>query len=147
MNSSVHPGISDETHLKRLIFGWKRALTIGEKPSHRTGSGGKPADDQVTQLLKEAFGSNACPEGLKIAGVKDMGVSNVETSDEIYTCTIGGCTGDTSFETWELLEAHYKASHDPSVFLEENADHAQDTSNDIIGDQGNIVLERIIGIH
>ena len=41
-------------------------MAIEDKPSRKTGSGGKPEDTQVKQMLQEVFGSTACPSGVKV---------------------------------------------------------------------------------
>ena len=66
INFSINSSIRDEAHLKRLIFDWKRAAGIGEKPSKNTGSGGRSGQPQVTQLILETFGSRGSTNGVTV---------------------------------------------------------------------------------
>ena len=64
--SSINEDIKDETHLKRLIFDWKRAAAIGAKPSKNTGSGGSSGHSQLNQLLLETFGGEGSANGVTV---------------------------------------------------------------------------------
>ena len=64
--SSVNENIKDEPHLKALIFGWKRGLLIGDKPSKNTGSGGISNDPPEKQILRQVFGGPSSDDGVSV---------------------------------------------------------------------------------